>query len=120
MLRGKKWWWPLFLNAINLSVVAAWKVHHHLHDWNVDHLSFRREIVLFLLKIYLPASTTVSGGHRVDFPGDICFDGTGHTATTVPEGRCRVGGKNAKKRSQKCDARLHSDRGKKYYEQYHS
>lgn len=26
MLRGKKWWWPLFFNAVSLSVVGAWKV----------------------------------------------------------------------------------------------
>jgi len=27
MIRGKKWWWPLFLNALNVSIVAAWRIY---------------------------------------------------------------------------------------------
>jgi len=46
MLRGMKWWWPLFLNVISLCVVAAWKVYHNLHGADMDHLSFRRDIVM--------------------------------------------------------------------------
>ena len=119
MLRGKKWWWPLFLNAIKMSLVAAWKVYHHLHAGAMDHLSFRRDIVMCLMKID-SSTAPVSSGHRVDLPDDVRFDGVGHTATTFSEGRCRVCGKNTKKCCLKCDARLHSDRGKKCFEHYHS
>ena len=120
MLRGKKWWWPLFLNAVNMSVVAAWKVHQHLHRGETDHLSFRRDIVMCLMKTDTPAVTTVSAGRRVDLPDDVRFDGVGHTSSTFSEGRCRVCSKNTKKGCLKCDAHLHSDRGKKCFEHYHS
>ena len=93
MLRGKKWWWPLFLNAINLSVVAAWKVYHQMNGGEMDHLSYSREIVMCLMKVDTPAATNVAAGHRVDLPNDVRFDGVGHMATTFREGRCRVCGK---------------------------
>ena len=27
MIRGKKWYWPLFINALNITIVAAWRAH---------------------------------------------------------------------------------------------
>jgi len=120
MLRGKKWWWPLFLNVISLSVVAAWKVYHNLHGADMDHLSFRRDTVMCLMKIDSPEATNASGGHRVDLPNDVRFDGVGHTSSAFTENRCRVCKKNTKKGCLKCDARLHSDRGMKCSEDYHS
>ena len=29
-IRGKKWYWPLSINALNVSVVAAWRIHCHV------------------------------------------------------------------------------------------
>lgn len=26
-IRGKKWWWPLWTNAVNSTTVNAWKIH---------------------------------------------------------------------------------------------
>lgn len=51
-VRAKKWWWPLFSNIINISVVAAWKVHCGLYGRldSMTHLDFRRSIVMCLLK----------------------------------------------------------------------
>ncbi|KRY08585.1 hypothetical protein T12_9365 [Trichinella patagoniensis] len=31
-LRSKKFWWNLFSNALNLAVVAAWRLHRELHQ----------------------------------------------------------------------------------------
>jgi len=31
-IRGKKWWWALFIHAINVTVVAAWRVHCQCPD----------------------------------------------------------------------------------------
>ena len=73
-----------------------------------------------LMKTDTPAVTTVSAGRRVDLPDDVRFDGVGHTSSTFSEGRSRVCSKNTKKGCLKCDARLHSDRGKKCFEHYHS
>ena len=27
VFRSKKWWWPLFINGLNMAVVAAWRLH---------------------------------------------------------------------------------------------
>ena len=43
-ISSKKWWWPLFSHAVNLSIVSAWRVHCALHDRSgqISHLDFRR------------------------------------------------------------------------------
>ncbi|KRX74693.1 PiggyBac transposable element-derived protein 3 [Trichinella sp. T6] len=35
-LRSKKRWWNLFPNALNLAVVAAWRLHRELHQKRVE------------------------------------------------------------------------------------
>jgi hypothetical protein len=27
VFRSKKWWWPLFVNGLNMAVVASWRLH---------------------------------------------------------------------------------------------
>ena len=44
-VQAKKWWWPSFINALNTSIVAAWRLQCHLHpDEKTSHLQFRRTI----------------------------------------------------------------------------
>ena len=50
MIRGKKWYWPLVINAINVSVVAAWRVHCNAVVSPMNHLEFCCEIAICLLK----------------------------------------------------------------------
>lgn len=50
VLRSQKWWWPLFSQVLNTSIVAAWKVHCALSEKAMSHLEFWRSIVLCLLK----------------------------------------------------------------------
>jgi hypothetical protein len=42
-IQGKKWWWPLFVNVVNMSVVAAWRLYGKLHPphQTSSHLNFR-------------------------------------------------------------------------------
>jgi len=40
VIRGKKWYWPRFTNFLNLSVVAAWRIHCHLEKNKLSHLEF--------------------------------------------------------------------------------
>ena len=50
-IRGKKWCWPLFTNALNMSVVAAWRMFEYLHDVpgsSTTHLDFRRTVAVFV------------------------------------------------------------------------
>jgi hypothetical protein len=48
-MRSKKWWWPFFSNALNMAVVAAWRLHRFLGG-KLPHLDFRRHITRSLLK----------------------------------------------------------------------
>ncbi len=31
-VHSKKWWWPLFTHALNVSVIAAWRVNCALNE----------------------------------------------------------------------------------------
>ena len=48
--RNKKWYWLLLIKALNISIVAAWRIHCHVEVSKMNHLDFRREITLCLLK----------------------------------------------------------------------
>jgi DNA excision repair protein ERCC-6 len=50
-IRGKKWWWPLFSNAVDSTIVNAWKFYNMVNKEKVPQLDFRSELVLCLLKV---------------------------------------------------------------------
>ena len=43
-LRSKKWWWPLFANALNIAVVAAFKIHKKVCVDQLSHLDILIEV----------------------------------------------------------------------------
>ena len=50
-VKGKKWWWPLFVNFIDVSLSNAWLLHRRVHrDMQMDLLEFRRRVTIALLK----------------------------------------------------------------------
>lgn len=119
-IRGKKWWWPLFIHAINVSVVAAWKIFLVLHPRShVSHLDFRRNVALCLLKKADSRACSLRAG-VAHLPVDVRHDGVGHTHTTTTEGRCVVCHINTKNECHKCKVRLHYARGKNCFELYHN
>ena len=63
-LRSKKWWWCLFSNFLNMSVVAAWRLHKEIGG-TMNHLQFQREIVQTLLGRYQT--------NQVDQDSDECL-----------------------------------------------
>ena len=50
-IRGKKWYWPLFVNILNTTVVAAWKIHCQIGYKKITHINFGRQVTLCLLKV---------------------------------------------------------------------
>jgi hypothetical protein len=119
-IRGKKWWWPLFLNVVNVSVVAAWRLHCTISTQKMDHLAFLREITLCLLKTEMnEPRIQVGGGPHPALPDYLRFDGVGHHRMSCSQGRCRVCQANTRTKCGKCDARLHCDRGTVCFESYH-
>lgn len=117
---SKKWWWPLFLNAINLSVVAAWRLHTVLHPTgNLTHLDFLRNITLCLLKTS-GSRARLGGGQHVPLPNDIRYDGIGHYSTATSQGRCAVCSSNTRSKCEKCNVRLHFAHEKPCFNIYHN
>nr|CAH7747080.1 unnamed protein product [Callosobruchus chinensis] len=48
-VRGKKWWWVLFTNAINMAVVNAWRLYQLSSEEPMGLFQFQRDIVLHYL-----------------------------------------------------------------------
>ena len=112
-----KWCWPLLINVVNRSVVAAWRLHCKTCQENLLHLQFRSQITLCLLK---------AGPQRVRklefagiLPEDVRYDGMDHTLGSTSQARCKVCSKNTKNMCKKCNVRLHAKRGKLCFEKYH-
>ena len=118
-IRGKKWYWPLFSNALNLSVVAAWRMHCQLVEDPLSHLEFRREVTLCLLKSVTPRAH-VGQSKITELPADIRYDGLGHNKQRCKQGRCAVCKKNARYQCSKCLVRLHFDKGTECARNYHT
>ena len=66
-IKGKKWYWPLVVNGINLAMVYAWRLYQLVSNSKVDQKEFRRKIVHIMIK---SASTTSAKGRAG--PRDLC------------------------------------------------
>lgn len=91
-IKSKKWWCNLFINAINIAVVVAWKVHCKVQHSSlvIGHLEFRREIAIGLLK---KSSRHRLGGPLAFVPSLVRFDGAEHYIESTTQGRCAECGK---------------------------
>ena len=49
-LCSKKWWWPLFSNALNIPGVAAFKIHKKACVDQLSHLDFRIEVAEVMVR----------------------------------------------------------------------
>lgn len=119
-IKGKKWYWPLFTNYLNITVVAAWRLFCLINDVDVCHLEFRRTITICLLKQETTPRSRVIGGGVPSLPRDVRYDGRGHDKESVSQGRCVVCKKNARYRCKKCQVRLHYDKGSICAHRYHT
>ena len=118
-IRGKKWYRPLFTNALNKTVLAAWRIHCEIAESPMSHLDFRREIAICLLKMSMVSHLQVGGGPRVNLPDDVRFDREYHEKVAASQGRCKVSKKNCRFMFAKCNVRLHYDRRAKCHVTYH-
>ena len=119
-IRGKKWYWSLVINGLKVSVVAAWRLYCALAAKPMSHLAFRREIALCLLKTLTEfLRSQVTGGRVPYLPSSPRFDSVDHTKVTCTQGCCKMCQINTRYMCDKCEVRLHSDKGKACFELYH-
>ncbi|KAK7077729.1 hypothetical protein SK128_013730, partial [Halocaridina rubra] len=86
MIGGSKWWWPLMINLVNITIVAAWKFYCALHpeeEIKMTLLEFRREIALVLVRS--KSIRQSQGGKHADLPGGIRYDGKNHEPTSCSQ-----------------------------------
>jgi len=49
-VKGKKWWWPLFTNAVDSAVVNSWKFYNLVNGEKISQSEYRSKLVLSLVK----------------------------------------------------------------------
>ena len=120
MIQGKKWHWPLFLNALNVAIIASWRVHCKITKNNLTHIAFRRQVTLCPLNYesLVPRPRYPSGANAI--PVDVRYDRVNHTLLSTSQPRYKIFKKNTKNMCRKCNVRLHAERGKKCFENFHN
>lgn len=106
-LRNKKWWWNLFVNALNMSVVAGWLLHSATRENHnrLTHLEYRREVTLALLRI-APRKDGSKTGPKVHRPMTQ-RKSDGHFLVQTTQGRCAQCNANARLACSECKKKLH-------------
>ena len=44
VIRGKKWYWPLIINAINIAFVYSWRIYRIIFGKVLSQKQFRRRV----------------------------------------------------------------------------
>ena len=78
MICGKKWYWPLIIHAINVSVVAAWQLHCAVAETPKNHLEFQSEIANCLRKSLMDERQKTTGCAISKLPSDLRYDSIDH------------------------------------------
>lgn len=106
-IKGKKWWYNLFVNCLNTLVVASWKFYNYLHPSDhMSHLEFLRQVTVGLLKSKKTGRVRL-GGRTSAVVSDVRKDQVGHFLESTSQGRCVFCQTNTRKKCGKCDKRLH-------------
>jgi len=113
-IRQRKWWWPIFIYLIDVTVVNAWYLMKKVHGTADSLLDFRRQLAITLL---MTSGTQSQQGRRpAALPDDVRFDGKCHWIVKgSTERRCKVCSKKTIYRCEKCDVGLHADCFKQYH-----
>ena len=116
-IRAKKWYFPVFTNAVDMTLVNAHAIYC-MANGNIPLLNFRRMVAREYLNMYSLSnpkkigrpSYSVSAQQRV--PDGIRKDPAGHYLARTLAGKqrkCAVCKKNVRKQCIKCNVGLHVD-----------
>ena len=116
----KKCRFSLFVNIVNVSVVAAWRLFKRANpNSKVMHLEFRSYITLVLIK---SADQTRINRERTmarELTVEIKTDKSDHKSGPALQGRCVVCKRNTRLKCKKCGLILHHDKGTVCFDVYH-
>ena len=106
-LCSKKWWWSLFSNALNIAVVAAFKIHKKACVDQLSHLDFCIEVAEVMVRANHEVQRVRLDGPTASVAGQIRLDGVNHTLVPTSQGRCIYCKSNTRQKCSKWDKRLH-------------
>ena len=103
---GKKWWWPIFVNAIDSLVVNAWKFYNIVNETPMSQLDFKSFVALRLIK----TERTAIIRNLARVIDEIRYDNIGHVVVRSPENRrrCRICHSQTVYTCQRCNVHLHT------------
>lgn len=105
---GKKWYWTLVVNAINIAVVFSWRVYQLGTNTESKQKDFRRSLVTAMLHQSQPKPRTDSRpGPSFSVLADVRTDNRNHYPKSCPVRRCTVCKKNCRIQCAKCNKSLH-------------
>ena len=105
---GKKWYWALLINALNIAAVFSWRLFQLTSNSQIPQKDFRRSIVAVLLKMETPRATIDSRpGPSTAVVHEVQYDNKSHYPVSAPVRRCVLCKKNCRIQCSKCNKALH-------------
>ena len=62
-VKAKKWWWPYFVNYIDICLTNAWRIHRLIHTTKMSQLDFRRRVAMSLMCTVEPDDLQPTSSH---------------------------------------------------------
>lgn len=108
-INGKKWYWPLIINALNVGLVFCWRLFQEISGTKVPQKQFRNNLATILIK------RSGSNNERRDsrpgpsfsVPAAVRTDNQRHYPESNAVRRCAVCKKNCRIKCSKCQKPLH-------------
>ena len=101
---GKKWYWSLIINTLNLGFIYCWRLHQLCTKPKGDQKSFRRDVVqVASMKAHNKVPTP---GPSFAIPDEVRFDSKGHYRAPGPVRKCVLSKKNSRNVCEKCNKSL--------------
>ena len=114
-VRNRKWYWPLFLYCLEVSLYNSWLLYctlekecpflEHIRSIANSYLTLQRHNK----RIFTSQDTTYKNSRVANRVDDaVRFDGKNHFLEPAPKkSRCAFCGKTVQKKCSKCDVKLH-------------
>ena len=88
-IKGKKWYWVLLLNALNILMVFSWRMFQISTDEKKEQKEFVLAVIDSLLKSRKLSLVRSRAGPSHSTNDDVTFDGIGHYPGDIPVRRCK-------------------------------
>ena len=109
VIRGKKWYWPLIINAINIAFVYSWRIYRIISGEVFSQKDFRRRVVSIMIRRSASQILDVRSRPARAFKvaDEIRLDSIGHYPSPGSVRRCAICKKNCRNSCGKCSQSLH-------------